>query len=89
MYQVHSYDQTLPFYLGRPTTLVEYRDEMALGLDAEPDKGLHEAAWIDAWAGRAAGLCADAGRTAADSRAKNVPMRVLARDPRRVFVARR
>ncbi len=31
------YDQTIPFYLGRTTTLVGYRDELALGIDAEPD----------------------------------------------------
>ena len=91
VYQVRSYDQTLPFYLRRPTTLVEYRDEMALGLDAEPDKGLARGRrGSSAWAAAPQALCADAGRTPPPSSApKNVPMRVLARDPRRVFVARR
>ena len=89
VYQVQSYDQTLPFYLGRPTTLVEYRDEMGPGLDAEPQKGLHEAAWIEAWAAAPQAYALMQTGTAADLARKNVPMRILARDPRRVFVARR
>ena len=35
-YQIAMYDQTVPFYLGRTTTLVAFRDELALGIDAEP-----------------------------------------------------
>ena len=89
VYQVQSYDQTLPFYLRRPTTLVEYRDEMGPGLDAEPHKGLHEAAWIEAWAAAPQAYALMAIGTAAELAQKNVPMRILARDPRRVFVARR
>jgi len=89
VYQVQSYDQTLPFYLRRPTTLVEYRDEMGPGLDAEPAKGLHEAAWIAAWAAAPQAYALMQAGTAADLARKNVPMRVLARDARRVFVARR
>ena len=89
VYQVQSYDQTLPFYLRRPTTLVEYRDEMGPGLDVEPHKGLHEAAWIEAWAAAPQAYALMSTGTAADLARKNVPMRILARDPRRVFVARR
>ena len=89
VYQVQSYDQTLPFYLRRPTTLVEYRDEMGPGLDAEPAKGLHEAAWIAAWAAAPQAYALMQAGTAAELARKNVPMRVLARDARRVFVARR
>ena len=89
VYQVQSYDQTLPFYLRRPTILVEYRDEMGPGLDAEPAKGLHEAAWIAAWAAAPQAYALMQAGTAADLARKNVPMRILARDARRVFVARR
>ena len=49
-FQVRMYDQTLPFYLERTTTLVEYRDELGLGLDAEPELGIaREADWIARW----------------------------------------
>ena len=40
LYSVDIYDQGVAFYLGRTLTLVKYRDEFALGLDAEPQKGL-------------------------------------------------
>ncbi len=39
-YSVLTYDQTLPFYLRRTVTLVEYRDEFSLGLDLEPASGI-------------------------------------------------
>ena len=87
VYQVRSYDQTLPFYLGRPTPLVEYRDEMGPGLDAEPRKGFNEAAWIDAWNAAPQAYALMPADTAAELAAKNVPLRVLARDPRASFVA--
>jgi 4-amino-4-deoxy-L-arabinose transferase-like glycosyltransferase len=37
-YSVGSYDQSVPFYLGRPVTLVAYKDELAPGIAAEPQK---------------------------------------------------
>jgi len=89
VYQVRSYDQTLPFYLGRPTPLVDYRDEMGPGLDAEPGKGFNEAAWIDAWNAAPQAYALMPAAVASELAAKQVPMRELARDPRRVFVARR
>lgn len=88
-YQVNTYDQTVPFYLGRTTTLVAFRDEFARGLDLEPALGIpSEEEWIAAWRALPAGYAlvpipdyrrfADAG----------VPMRVLATGPRRVLVTR-
>lgn len=89
VYQVAAYDQTLPFYLGRPTPLVEYRDEMGPGLLLEPHKGYHEAAWLEAWHAAPQAYALMSLGTAAELARKGVPMRELARDPRRVFVARR
>ncbi len=89
VYQVASYDQTFPFYLQRPTTLVEYRDEMALGLAAEPGKGLSLAEWRPTWAAAAQAYALMDESTAAELAARGLPMRVLARDPRRALVARR
>ncbi len=89
VYQVGSYDQTLPFYLQRPTPLVAYRDEMALGLDAEPQKGFSEAEWIPVWQAAPQAYAMMSRSAAAELVAKGVPMRVLATDPRRAFVARR
>ena len=89
-YQIAMYDQTIPFYLGRTTTLVAFRDELGPGIDAEPHLQIPTiGAWIDAW------LKLDEGyavlpppqyeRLAADG----LPMRVLARDSRRVIVSRK
>jgi 4-amino-4-deoxy-L-arabinose transferase-like glycosyltransferase len=89
VYQVASYDQTLPFYLGRPTPPVAYRDEMDLGLDAEPQKGYQEADWRPVWENAPQAYALMEHATAAHLAATHLPMRELARDPRRVFVARR
>ena len=89
VYQVRTYDQTLPFYLGRTTTLVAYRDEMALGLDSEPDLGIAtEAAWIPQWKALPKGYALIKLDDYAALVAQDVPMRVIARDLRRVLVAR-
>ncbi len=89
-YHVHMFDQTVPFLLQRTTTFVGYRDEFALGIDAEPDKTFHtETTWLPVWKDLPQGYAMmpteDFDRLAADG----VPMKVLARDTRRVIVSRR
>ncbi|MCR4299301.1 MAG: phospholipid carrier-dependent glycosyltransferase, partial [Gallionella sp.] len=37
-YSVLTYEQTLPFYLKRTFTLVQYQDEMAYGIKQEPQR---------------------------------------------------
>ncbi|MFZ2163799.1 MAG: glycosyltransferase family 39 protein [Sideroxyarcus sp.] len=37
-YSVRCYEQTLPFYLKRTFTLVEFQDEMEFGIKMEPDR---------------------------------------------------
>jgi 4-amino-4-deoxy-L-arabinose transferase-like glycosyltransferase len=88
-YQVAMYDQTTPFYLGRTTTLVAYRDELALGIDAEPDKQIPTvAAWLAQWRAQAQGYAMMPPVVYEWLAAEGVPMRVLARDARRVVVSR-
>ena len=85
-YQVAMYDQTVPFYLGRTTRLVAFRDELALGIDAEPTKQIPTLDALDRRMERARGrLCADAagprrlarraGRPDARTRARSSPRR--------------
>lgn len=89
-YQVRMYDQTLPFYLQRTTTLVEYRDELGPGLDAEPARAIpHEADWVAQWRALPQGYALMAPDTHASLAAAGVPMRIIGADPRRVLVARR
>ncbi len=37
-YSIGQFDDSVPFYLGRPVTLVGVRGELATGIDAEPQK---------------------------------------------------
>ncbi|HQR03273.1 MAG: glycosyltransferase family 39 protein [Proteobacteria bacterium] len=47
-YSVLYYEQTLPFYIQRTLTLVEYRDEMDFGLRQEPNKWIPTVAEFEA-----------------------------------------
>ena len=87
LYSVRIYDQTLPFYLRRPLTLVAYTDEFATGLAAEPAKGIARiedfpAAWLEP--GEAVAIMHP--DTYPVLRAQGLPMQVLHEDPRRVLV---
>jgi 4-amino-4-deoxy-L-arabinose transferase-like glycosyltransferase len=89
VFQVGQYDQTFPFYLQRTSTLVAYRDELALGLDAEPQKGIARVAdWIDAWRRLPQGYALVGEDTLASLAASGAPYRIVARDPRHVLIAR-
>lgn len=89
-YCVGNYDQTLPFYLRRTLTLVDYRDEMDMGLTLEPARnGPTEAALRAEWAGAPLSYALlDAGGERA-WREAGLPMRMVARNARRVVVANR
>jgi 4-amino-4-deoxy-L-arabinose transferase-like glycosyltransferase len=89
VFSVSHYDQTLPYYLGRPVTLVNWVDEFATGQRLEPGRSLRTedefaALWrslpaagavmkLDAWA-----RWRDAG----------LPMREVYRDGARVAVVK-
>jgi 4-amino-4-deoxy-L-arabinose transferase-like glycosyltransferase len=90
VFQVGIYDQTLPYYLQRTTTLVNYRDEMSLGLDAEPEKAIaREDDWMARWRTLPQGYALVGTETLTALTSGDVPFRVVARDPRRVLIARR
>ena len=89
VYQIAMYDQTIPFYLGRTTTLVAFRDELALGIDAEPERQIPRVAeWVSQWNALTTGYAVVTPDVYDQLAAAGVPMRVLARDTRRVIVAR-
>ncbi|MGE5087566.1 MAG: phospholipid carrier-dependent glycosyltransferase [Candidatus Levyibacteriota bacterium] len=89
-YQVRMYDQTLPFYLRRTTTLVAYRDEMSMGLDLQPELAIPRVEdWIPRWEALPQGYALMSPETRAALARQGVPMRVIASDSRRVLVERR
>jgi hypothetical protein len=84
------YDQTAPFYLGRTIRLAAFRDELALGIDAEPSKQIPTlTAWIAEWSVLAKGYAMLPPELYKLLSAQGVPMRELALDSRRVIVSRR
>ena len=87
-YSVNTFDHTLPFYLGRTVTMVAYKDELAQPIgwapgNYLPDLSAFERAWRsdrDAWAVFSAKDFPQMQKTL------QIPMRIVARDPRRVVV---
>lgn len=88
-YSVRFYDQTLPFYLKRTLTLVDYADEMAFGISREPHKVV---ATIDEFVKRWGADRAPSAVMGPDTfellAGAGVPMRVIWKDPRRVLVVK-
>lgn len=87
MYAVRTYEQTLPFYLGRTMTLVEFEDEMAFGLEREPALALKTLAEFQAlWPRRSCAYALLEPEMLDQLRAAGLRMDVIARDTRRVIV---
>jgi hypothetical protein len=87
-YVVDTFDHTLPFYLNRTVTMVGYKDELAQSIAWEPQKFLPDAAaFVRAWqADREAFAMFNVNDLDGFLKAHPVPMRIVARDPRRVIV---
>jgi 4-amino-4-deoxy-L-arabinose transferase-like glycosyltransferase len=89
-YSVASFDQSVPFYLGRPVTLVGYKDELAPGIAAEPGKYVGSVEeFLGRWHGHGEAFAIMTPRFYEKLRLQGLPGRVLARDARWVIVARR
>ncbi len=89
LYSIKMYDQTLTFYLGRPVTLVDYTDEMGFGLEQEPHKALPSVdAFRQRWLTDTAPFAIMQPHMFPVLADSGLPMRVVARDTRRVIVTR-
>ena len=89
-YSVASFDQSVPFYLGRSVTLVGYKDELAPGIAAEPGKyvgSLDE--FLGRWQRDGEAFAIMAPRLYEKLKGDGLPGNVLARDARWIIVARR
>jgi 4-amino-4-deoxy-L-arabinose transferase-like glycosyltransferase len=90
IYAVRTYDQSLPFYLGRTMTLVETHGELDFGLQLEPEKGLGSLpAFAARWASEGDALALMEPDTYALLQRQGLPMVVRARSPERLIVSRR
>jgi 4-amino-4-deoxy-L-arabinose transferase-like glycosyltransferase len=92
LYAVGRYEQSLPFYLQRTMTLVENADEMAFGLEQEPQLWIPTVdAFVAKWSADQSNHKKDIAIMRNDIytnlRQRGVPMRIIAQDPRRTIVA--
>ncbi|HTZ00318.1 MAG TPA: hypothetical protein VMB75_10800, partial [Rhodocyclaceae bacterium] len=76
-------------YLGRTTTMVAYKDELEFGIDQEPWKFVSTLdAFEAAWRAAPEALALMTPDTYRYFSARQLPMRLLAEDTRRVIIAR-
>ncbi len=79
VFSVQNYQQSLPFYLKRTVTLVDYRDEFALGLRQAPALGIASLADFGlVWRSLGEGLALMPPGTRAHLADQGVPMREVA-----------
>ncbi|TMG76213.1 MAG: glycosyltransferase family 39 protein [Betaproteobacteria bacterium] len=89
-YSVATFDQSVPFYLGRPVTLVGYRDELAPGIASEPGKYVGSVdEFVSRWQEHGEAFAIMEPPLYEKLRARGLSGRVLARDTRQIILARR
>ncbi len=88
-YSVRTYEQTLPFYLGRTTTLVEFEDEMAFGLEREPQLAVRRLDdFVAQWQAAPCAYALLEPSLHDELVARGLHMDVLARDTRRIIAGK-
>jgi 4-amino-4-deoxy-L-arabinose transferase-like glycosyltransferase len=86
-YSVGMYEQTLPPYINRTLTLVAHTDEMAFGLQQEPQKWIPTVdAWKKIWVKQPYALAVMSPSTYDEFVKEKLPMHLIARDTRRAVV---
>ena len=88
-YSVRTYEQTLPFYIKRTVTLVDYRDELDFGLKQEPELAIPTIEEFEArWRNDRKALAIMGPDIYRELTGRGLPMRLLAEDARRVIVSK-
>ena len=86
-YSVQTHDQTLPFYLGQPVTLVAWVDEFATGIRVEPALQVPTVeAFEQLWRARPGAVAMMRAERHAQFLQSGLPMTELYRDAQRVVV---
>ncbi|MBN3792852.1 glycosyltransferase family 39 protein [Burkholderia sp. Ac-20353] len=86
-YSVEMLDHTFPFYVGHTTIMVHRQDELGFGISVEPNKWIPTVdEWIARWKQETHALAIMPPGEYDKLVAQGVPMRVIARDTRRVIV---
>ncbi|RQS18672.1 glycosyltransferase family 39 protein [Burkholderia sp. Bp8998] len=86
-YSIEMLDHTFPFYMGHTTIMVQRQDELAFGISVEPNKWIPTVdQWIERWKQETHALAIMPPGQYDTLVKQGVPMRVIARDSRRVIV---
>ncbi len=88
-YSVGIYDNSFGFYTAHPMVLVAYRDELQLGLAINPERGVETIdEFVLRWVASESAAAFMQPVTYESMVARGLPMVLVARDARRVFVLR-
>jgi 4-amino-4-deoxy-L-arabinose transferase-like glycosyltransferase len=88
-YSVDTYEQTLPFYLKRTFTLVQFQDEMAFGIVQEPYRWIPDyAGFAKAWQAQPAALAIMPVEAYARLKPYGLDMKTIYEDPQYVVVSK-
>lgn len=88
-YSVDTYEQTLPFYLKRTFTLVQYQDEMAFGIMQEPQRWIPDyTSFAKVWQAQSAGLAIMPVETYKRLKQLDFAMRIIYEDAQYIIVSR-
>ena len=89
-YSVRTYEQTLPFYIGRTLTLVEFADELEFGLKQEPQLWVPTLAKFEQrWASHDDAFAVMPPDAYRELYSHGLPMEIIVSDPRRVVVRKK
>jgi 4-amino-4-deoxy-L-arabinose transferase-like glycosyltransferase len=88
-YSVDTYEQTLPFYLKRTFTLVQYQDEMSFGIMQEPQRWIPDyASFAKVWQAQPAALAIMPVDTYTRLKQLDFAMKIIYEDPQYIVVSR-
>jgi 4-amino-4-deoxy-L-arabinose transferase-like glycosyltransferase len=86
-YSVLTYEQTLAFYLKHTFTLVQYQDEMAYGIQQEPQRYISTLAeFASAWKGQPRALAIMPSYAYPQVQQLGIPMQIIFQDTQHVVV---
>jgi 4-amino-4-deoxy-L-arabinose transferase-like glycosyltransferase len=88
-YSVDTYEQTLPFYLKRTFTLVQFQDEMAFGIVQEPQRYIPDyTSFAKVWQAQAAALAIMPVNTYTLLKQLDFAMKIIYQDTQYIVVSK-
>ena len=89
IYSVANYEQTLPFYLKRTFTLVQYQDEMAFGIMREPQRWIPDIpSFAKVWQAQSAALAIVPVSIYPQLQRLNLDMKIIYEDSQLIVVSK-